>query len=373
MKHIIQLIAAVILLLPLSTTSASEKAKVGLIYGDSAYYSASGIGMDLLGARLAIADLNKKGGLLGSRVELVELNYGITSLDARLAARKAVEADVIAVIGPITSSQALSAGAVLQQAKIPMISTFATNPDVTLLGDYIFRVCFSDRFQGQALADFALQDLKAKKAVVLTSIGEKYSIGLSQIFMEHFKKGGGVTLWEGEYLNTATDFKKLLVKLSQYSPDIVFLPGFINNSGFIIKQSRDMGISIPFIGGDTWSNKLYEYGGKAIEGSYYSSNWDVDSKRKTSREFVERYKNDFRKEDLVILGLSHDAVFILADAVSRADSLKPTLIRDTLATTTNFQGVTGNITMDQNGDPIKPISVFKFEKGSSVLIKTIIP
>ena len=373
MKYIFHLIASVILLLPPSTTAASENVKVGLIYGDSAFHSTSDIGMDLLGARLAVSDLNAKGGLLGKEVELVELNYGITPLGARLAARKAAETGVIAVIGPITSSQALLAGAVLQQSKIPMISTFATNPEVTLLGDYIFRVCFSDRFQGQALANFALQDLKAGTAVVLTCIGDKYSIGLSRIFTESFEKGGGAILWEGDYSSTATDFTTLLENVSRHRPDVVFLPGFINNSGLIVKQSRDLGMSIPFIGGDTWSDKLYEYGGAAIEGSYYSSNWDIDAENEISREFVNRYINEYQKGDLVILGLSHDAVFLLADAANRANSLKPASIRDALANTTGFQGITGDITMDKNGDPVKPVLIFKFEKGASILIRTVMP
>jgi len=358
--------------MPLSESAALEKAKVGIIYGDPAYLT-SGIPLDLLGARLAVEDLNLKGGLLGRQVELIEFDNGATPLGARLAAFKAAEADVIAAIGPTASSRALLAGAVLQKSKIPMICTLPTNPEVTFLGDYIFRVCFTDRFQGQALADFGLQDLKAKTAVVLTCSGEKYSIGLSGIFMDRFKARGGVILWEGDYLETATDFRKLLEKVLQYLPDIVFLPGFGNTSALIIKQSRDMGIDVTFLGGDTWSNRLYEYGGEAIEGCYYSGHWDIDSKSKISQEFVDRYKNEYRKEDLVSLGLSHDAVFLLADAVTRAGSLKPALIRDALATTTDFQGVTGTITMDKNGDPLKPIAIFRFEKGSSVLIKTVMP
>ena len=374
MKHIFfWFIAAVCLLLPLPTNADHEKIKVGLIYGDSAYYSASGVSLDLLGGRLAVTELNLNGGILGKQIELLELNYGATPLDARLAARKFAEAGVIAVVAPTTSSRALLAGEVLQQSRIPMISPLATNPEVTLLGEYIFRVCFTDRFQGKALADFALQDLKAKTAVVLTCSGEKYSIGFADIFMDRFKEGGGVTLWEGDYLDTATDFQKLLEKVLWYRPDIVFLPGYGKASGFIIKQSRDMGMNLAFLGGDTWSNRLYEYGGAAIDGCYYSGHWDIDSKSEKSQEFVDRYKNEYRKEDLVSLGLSHDAFFLLADAVSRANSLKPALIRDALAITTNFQGVTGTITMDKNGDPLKPIAIFKFEKGSSVLIKTVMP
>jgi branched-chain amino acid transport system substrate-binding protein len=254
-----------------------------------------------------------------------------------------------------------------------MITPLATTPEITLLGDFIFRVCFSDRHQGKALADFAVQDLKAKTAVVLTGIEEKYSLGLTEIFTTHYRKNGGTMLWEGEYFNSDTDFKELLETAASHGPSVVFLPGYNRASGFIIRQSRNMGQNILFLGGDGLAHDLHEYGGDAIDGCYHSGFWHPDPENEVSRTFVSRYKDRFSSEDIRFLGLFHDAVFLLADAVSRADALEPAAIQHALAATENFQGVTGTITMDQNGDPQKPVPFFKIENGISVFIKTVVP
>lgn len=372
MKNLFRLLALMCLALPLSANGAQEKVFVGIIYGESAV-TADGIYLDLLGTRFAIEDLNRDGGLLGRQIDLVELNNNGNPIGSKQAAEEAVKRDVVAVIGPGTSSHTILAGAVLQEAKIPMISAFATNPDVTLLGDYSFRICFQDLFQGQVLADFAIHDLKAKTAVVLTCAEEKYSLDLAKIFISHYRENGGTILWEGEYLSSFNDYRDLLEKANRYRPAVIFLPGYDRASGFIIRQCRNMGEKVTFLGADAWSENLYEYGGKAIEGSYYSRQWFPDPEDEISRGFVSRYEDKFQIEDIISFGLSHDVVFLLADAVSRAGSLEPSSIRDALAATKNFQGITGTITMDRNGDPAKPIPILKFEGGGSVLIKTVAP
>jgi branched-chain amino acid transport system substrate-binding protein len=373
MKFFIKSIALLILFLPIAATSGNEqKVKVGLIFGETRY-SSKGPMLDVLSARLAVEELNSQGGLLGRQVELVELDNKNTPLGSRAAAQKAVKEGVLAVIGPTASSHALLAAQVLQEAKIPMISYFSTNPEVTQTGDYIFRTCFTDRLQSEILAKFAIQDLRAKTAVVLTCSGEKYSIGLSKSFTEYFKRNGGVILWQGDYVNEATEFKELLEKVKVLKPDIIFLSGYDRASGFIIKEARNLGISVTFLGGDAWSNSLYQYGGKAIEGSYYTGHWSLSSETKISREFVNKYKGKYPDDEIVNFGIMHDAIFLLADAVNRARSLDRAQIRDALAHTKNFIGVTGNITMDKNRDPRKPVAIFKFENGSSIYIKTIYP
>jgi len=372
MNFIIRLIALACLFLPVTASGVEEKAKVAVIFGEGAYTS-SGVKEDLLSARLAVEELNRQGGLLGKQVELIELDNKNIPLGSRLAAQKAVQAGVIAVLGPFSSSHALLAGEILQEAKIPMISSMSTNEKVTSTGDYIFRICFTDPFQGEVLAKFAVQDLKVKTAVVLTCTGEKYSIGLAQIFSNRFLEKGGKILWEGGYLLNSTDFKELLEKVKIIKPDLVFLPGYDNASGFIIKQARKIGISAMFLGGDAWSDRMYKYGGEAIEGSYHSGHWDINSSNKISQEFVKRYNRDYKGEEIVSLGLVHDAVFLLADAADRAKSLDTSLIRDALAATKDFHGITGDITMDKNRDPLKPVVIIKFENGGSVCVKTIYP
>ncbi len=371
---LVRIVVLMCLFLPLSANGADKTVSIGLIYGDGGR-TAEGGSLSLLGTRFAVEDLNHRGGLLGRKIDLVELNNNDNPLDSKQAAEKAVKAGVVAVIGPESSSHALLAGAVLQQAGIPMISTFATNPDLTLAGDCIFRVCFSDRLQGHALAHFALNDLKATTAVILTCPEEKYSLGLTENFVFYYKNHGGDILWEGEYLNSSTDFRELLEKVAAYHPAVVFLPGYDRISGLIIRQCRKMRGDVTFLGGDSWSDIMYKYGEDAIEGSYYSAQWnpESESENETSREFVNRYKGSFQIREIRSFGMSHDAVFLLADAVRRANSLEPASIRKALATTKGFQGVTGTITMDRNGDPSRPISIFKFEKRGSVFIKTVTP
>ena len=372
MNYLIRLIVLSFLLLPIAAAGNEEKVKIAVIFGDAAYTS-SGIQEGLLAARLSVEELNRQGGILGKQVELIELDNKTTPLGSRFAAQKAVQTDVAAVLGPFSSSHALLAAAVLQESGIPMILSMSTNGEVTKIGDYIFRVCYTDPFQGEALAKFALDELKAKTAVVLNCTGEIYSIELAKIFIDRFTEKGGNILWQGRYLSEATDFKDLLEKIKTLRPDVVFLPGYDSSSGFIIKQARNMGISVTFFGGDAWSEKMYQYGGEAIEDSYYSSHWDIGSKSKISQEFVKQYINDYKKEEIIPFGLVRDALFLLAEAVKRADSRDRSLIRRELAATKNFHGVTGDITMDENGDPLKPIVIFRFENGTSVSVKTINP
>jgi branched-chain amino acid transport system substrate-binding protein len=372
MKLRIRLIALAILLLPIAATAADEKVKIAVIFGDAGYIS-TGIQRDLLSARLAVEQLNHQGGIMGRQVELIELDNKNTPLGSKSAAQLAVQAGVIGVLGPFSSSHSLLAAPVLQDSGIPMILARSTNPELTEVGDYIFRVCSTDSFQGEVLAKFAADDLKAKTAVVLTCTSEKYSIGLGQIFAERFKEKGRKVLWEGGYLHNSTDFKETLDKVKDLQPDLVFLPDYDNTSGFIIKQARKMGIAAVFIGPDAWSDSLYKYGGETVEGSYYSGDWYINSQSRISREFVKLYDRDYKGEEIISFGLMHDAVFLLADAVKRANSLEPALIRDAMANTKDFHGVTGDISIDRKRNPLKPVVIFKFEKGTSVYVKTIYP
>ncbi len=223
------------------------------------------------------------------------------------------------------------------------------------------------------MAYFAVQDLKAKRAAVLTNVNSKYSIGLAEFFIKRFKKLGGQVLWEGKYLENAADFKPLVKEIKILQPDVVFLPGHVSDSGLIIKQARKMGVSVLFLGGDGWGEQMYQYGGETIERNYYSTHWHGDVSIEKSRRFVKRYEKKYGAIRNDGIPLCYDAVMLLADAVKRANSSDPNRIRDALSTTTNFQGVTGSITLDQYGDPIKDAVILKFGKESPIYVKTIKP
>ncbi len=357
-------------------SQAAETVKIAAIFGKTSEGDAMSFineNSAFKGLRYAVKELNQQGGLLGKQIELFEFDNETTELGSRMAAQKAVKAGVIAVIGAAWSSNSLAMAPVFQQAKIPMISPVSTNPKVTQVGDYIFRVCFIDPFQGTVMANFAYDDLKATTAVVLINASSIYSMGLAQYFVPHFQAQGGEILWEGEYLDDTANFRTLLERIGQLEPDVVFIPDYDRRPGFIIKQAHNMGIhDVTFLGGDGWDNNMYEYGGRAVEGNYYSGHWHRAVTRNKSRQFVQQFEQQ-GEIDSTNIPLAYDAMYLLADAVQRADSVEPARIRDALAETSDFQGVTGAISFDQNGDPIKSAVILKFEQGTSVYFKTVEP
>jgi branched-chain amino acid transport system substrate-binding protein len=254
-----------------------------------------------------------------------------------------------------------------------MITPVSTNPEVTLVGNNIFRVCFIDDFQGEVMATFATKELQAKTAVVLTNTSQKFSLSLAALFIEKFKKLGGKILWEADYLGDSVNFAEQLAKVKELHPDVCFVPGYDADTGFIVKQSREMGIHSIFLSGDGLQ-ELYKYAGKAAVGTYFVSHWHQESQNATSRQFVETYQKAAATTIDPIAALSYDAVMLLADAMGRANSVEPAKIRAALAKTNGFKGVTGEITFDANRNPVeKSAVVLKFEEDSWVYVKTITP
>jgi branched-chain amino acid transport system substrate-binding protein len=351
---------------------AGEPIKIGVILartGPAALDSAGGVAA----ARFAADEINRAGGVLERPVELLAFDNKSTPLGSRMAARSAIEHGAVCVIGAVWSSHSLAMAKLLQAKKIPMISPSSTLPELTLTGNYIFRICYTDTFQGKVLADFALTDLNARTAVVLTNTNSRYSMGLSRYFIQHFKRTGQL-LWEGDYSRNATDFSTLLTRVQGVDPDVVFVPDHFRESAYIIKQARTMGIKSIFLGGDGWEECMYRYGGDAIHGSYHTTAWDPDTTNEKARRFVKRYA---QKPGGVVnseAARTYDALLLLADAMERAGSTAPAPIRRALAGTRNFQGVTGTISFDANGDPInRPAIILKFDNRGSVQYKRVSP
>jgi branched-chain amino acid transport system substrate-binding protein len=326
----------------------------------------------LAGIRFAIKDVNQQGGVLGKPIELVEFDNQSTALGSKTAAKQAVAAGVVTAFGASWSSHSLAMAPIFQNARIPMISPNSTHREVTLAGDFIFRVCYTDPFQGRLMANFAFQDLKAETAAVLVNVDRKYSEGLADAFIRSYGHQGGKIVFVEDYLEKTADFTPILKKIQTVQPQVIFHPGHTKVSAFVLKQARDMGILTPFIGGDAWNDSMYGLVGNLIEGSFYSTHWHPDMPGKKNRQFIERYQQRSRTFDPGN-ALSEEAVLIFRDAVGRAKSIDPVKIRNAIAATENFIGITGNIRFDQNGDPIKSAVILKFEKGGSVYVKTIAP
>jgi branched-chain amino acid transport system substrate-binding protein len=337
------------------------------------------------GVKLTIDEINKQGGVLGRQIDLIVIDNQSTPIGSKIAAEKAVEHGVCAVIGAAWTSHSLPIANVLQKAQIPMLSPISTNPKITKIGNYIFRTCFDDNFQGKSLAEIAYYHIKAQSAIILTNIDEEYSVTLSNLFRQFFNKYGGNILWEGKYRGNDVDFSDILTEVKKYRPDVIFLPGYAKDSGLLIKQANQTGIHSTFLGADSYdSESIYRYAGDTLEGSYSATHWHPDisisssmyerlkkiygQKKMNSLSYEEKKTDSSSKiNSQVVLG--HDAAILIVDAIKRAGSTDREKIRQALEDTKHFKGITGVINFDENGDPInKRVVVLKFEKGKWVFI-----
>jgi branched-chain amino acid transport system substrate-binding protein len=324
---------------------------------------------------LAVDAVNGGGGVLGKRVRVVvEDDQGRAQEAQRVVAKLISQDNVIAVLGGVASSNSLAAAPVAQQKRIPMISPSSTNAKVTQVGDYIFRVCFIDPFQGFAMAKFAARTLKGKNAAVLRDITSEYSIGLADAFSESFKKMGGSVLLDETYGRGDTDFIAQLTKIKSANPDVIFVPGYYTEAGLIAIQAKRMGLAAPMLGADGWdSPKLVAVGGDSLNGSYYSHHYSVDDPSPENQDLVAKYRERYRQDPDALAALAFDSANLLFDAIRRANSTDPSKIREALAQTKDFQGITGRITLDKDRNAVKPAAVLQVKDGKIVYVETVAP
>jgi branched-chain amino acid transport system substrate-binding protein len=327
------------------------------------------------GIDMAIDAINKGGGLLGKQVRvMVEDDQGKPE-EAQTVVTKLITKDqVIAVLGEVASSRTMAAAPVAQQNGIPLISPSSTNPKVTQTGDYIFRVCFIDPFQGLVMAKFATNTLKVKNVAVLRDIKNDYSVGLAGVFIENFKSMGGNIVANESYSEGDTDFSAQLTSIKARNPQAVFLPGYYTEVGLVVRQAKKLGLTVPFMGGDGWdSPRLVEIGGDALNGSYYSNHFSVSDPSPAIQKFVSDYKARYGETPDALAGLGFDAASILFDAIKRANSTDGAKIRDAIAQTKDFPGVTGKITLDKDRNAVKPAVVLQVKEGKLNYVETITP
>ena len=326
--------------------------------------------------RMAIDEINAAGGVLGKKIELVFDDTQSKPGESATVAKKLITRDgVVALIGEVISSRSLEAAGVAQALKVPMLTPSATNPAVTATGDFIFRACFIDPFQGSVLAKFAAQDLGAKRAAVLTSVSSSYSTGLSQVFREQFPAGGGEIVADQKFAEGDKDFKAQLTAIRSANPDVVFVPAYYTEVALIAKQARELGITVPMFGGDGWeAPELLQIAGTAVEGCYYSTHFSAGSTDPKIVDFIARYRAryDGQTPDCMA-ALGYDAAYLVVDAIRRAGSAEPLKIKEALASTRGFEGVTGRIDMDTSRNASKPATILKIEGGKFTYLKTVTP
>ena len=330
------------------------------------------------GVQLAADEINASGGLLGGRkVKVVVEDDQSKPGQPSAAVKKLINSDkVIAVIGEIASSRSLEAAPICQEAKIPMISPGSTNPTVTEKGDYIFRVCFIDPFQGTVMAKFALDTLHAKKVAILSDVTSDYSKGLSQFFTEYYKSHGGQIVIERSYSGSGKDkdFRAQLTAIKSAQPDAIFVPGYYTEAGLIGKQARILGLKVPLLGGDGWdSPKLAEIAGNSLDGCYFSTHFSPADVAPKVQDFVKKYDAKYKAMPDGMAPLGYDAMMILANAIKEAGSTDGSKIRDALAKVKNYDAVTGNITIDANRNATKSAVVLKVEGKENKFVASVAP
>ncbi|MGZ5446368.1 MAG: ABC transporter substrate-binding protein [Thermoanaerobaculia bacterium] len=333
----------------------------GALTGDQAAFGTSTVN----GVRLAADEINAAGGVLGRQVRLlVEDDQGRADEAASAVTKLITAHDVVALIGENSSNQSLAAAPIAQANGVPMISPSSTNPAVTEKGEFIFRVCFTDPYQGKALAAFVRNELKLDTAAILVDKKNDYSVGLAGVFRKELEGAGGKIVAEQSYSGGDTEFRPQLTTIRAASPQALFIPGFYTEVGQIAIQVRDLGMNMPLVGGDGWdSPAVIQIGGKAVEGSYFSDHYFVGDTRPVVQKFVDEYRRRHGKNPEATAALGYDALHIWADAAKRAGSIDRKAVRDQIAQTKDYEGVAGTITMGPDRNPIKPVAMIKIENG----------
>jgi branched-chain amino acid transport system substrate-binding protein len=364
------LMACLLNVFPSQTFGARQAIKIAAIYaysGPCAETNATSV----RGVRMAVKEINVAGGVLGKRLELLELDNLSTPIGSKLAALKAVQNDVVAIIGAAFSTHSIAIARVAQEHGIPMITNVSTNPLVTRIGDYIFRVCYNDQLQGDVMGRFAYEDLKVRTVVAIFDVTSDYSMGLCRIFEKSFSDAGGTLLARLPYRSQQPNFHNLVDRLRMIQPDAFFLAGH-GESARIIREAARKGVSSIPLGGDGWDDEsFYRLGDDKIKSGYYTTHWSSSSESELSRQFVARYGR--ATAILAPTALAYDAVKLFADAIMRAGSVRRTKIRNALAQTTDFKGVTGTISFDDFGDPVKNVVIMKIQDGRTIYLKQVNP
>lgn len=361
-------------------SKAEGNIKVGLNYELSGNAASYGTSLSN-GAELALEEINKNGGVFGKQLEPVKVDNKSDNAESANVTTKLVTRDkVVAVLGAATTGNTKAATPAANQNKVPLISGSATSDDVTVdsngkVREYIFKTCFSDSFQGVMMSNFAYNDLSLKNAAVLTDTASDYSKGLAKSFKENYAKLGGTVTAEESYKTKDTDFKTVLTNIKSKNPDVLFVPGYYEEVGLIIRQARELGIDVPILGGDGYeSPKLTELAGKeALNKVYYTTAYSSQDTDPNVVKFKKAYKAKYGKEPDAFGALGYDLGYFLADGLKRAGEADREKLKNALAEAKDFKGVTGTFSMDENHNPVKSVTVIEMKNGEPTFLKKLNP
>lgn len=369
------LVLFVLLFVATAACAAEGPIKIG-VYNCLTGQNAFGGQLELEGTQLAHQEFPE---VLGRKIELVVVDNKSDAVEAANAVTRLTAQDkVVAIIGTYGSSLAMAGGEVAEKAKIPVMGTSCTNPLVTEGKKYYFRACFIDPLQGAAAATYAIKDLGFKKAATLIDVANDYSVGLGVFFKQSFERLGGTIVSEMKYQSGDQDFTAQLTELISKGPDIVFLPAYFAEGAIILKQARELGAKFRFMGADAMDNpEIVTLGGTAVEGFLHTTfGYDpsMPNMSPNAKKFTENWKKAHPdKEPNVNAALGYDSYLLVYDAIKRAGSANPDLIRAALETTKDFPGVTGSTTMNETHDAVKDVGIVEIKNGKKVFLGTVIP
>lgn len=324
------------------------------------------------GAKLAIKEINDAGGINGKLIEYTVIDNRSENADAVAAATKLItEEKVVAMLAPATSGNTLAIVELANTNKVPIVTGSGTNETITVskdgkINDYAFRTCFIDPFQGIVAANFASNDLKAKNVAIYTDSSSDYSKGLAAAFKKQIEENGGKVILQENYVDNDVDYKATLTRIKGANPDFVFIPGYYEEVGLIIKQAREAGITAPLMGGDGWdAPELVELAGKkALENTYITNHYSSGDPDKKIQAFVEAFESEYDNSPNAFNALGYDSIYFLADAIERAgDNVTGKEIQKQLAATKDLSLVTGTFTVDDKHNPVKSATVLEYVNG----------
>lgn len=347
-----------------------DTVKIGLNYELSGQVSTYGTSL-VNGIEFAVKEINAKGGVLGKQIELIKVdNKSLGEEAANVSSRLATRDKVVAILGPATSGNVKAALPPAEENKVPLISASSTADDVTVdsngkVREYVFKTCFSDSFQGVTMANFAAKELGHLKTAILRDNTSDYSQGLTNAYKETYAGLGGEIVAEEAYQAKDTDFKTLLTTIKASNPDVLFVPGYYEEVGLIIKQARELGLDVPVLGADGFdSPKLLEIAGaENLNGTYYSNHYTSSDTSPDVVAFRDAFNKEFGNDPDAFNALGYDMAYMVADALERAGEVDREKLKEALATTKNFDGITGNLTIDDFHNPIKAVTILEVKDG----------
>jgi branched-chain amino acid transport system substrate-binding protein len=359
---LVVVLACVVVLTCSLAMSAADTIKIGVVGPLTGSLAPYGEGVSN-GAILAVEQANAKGGVLGQQIELIVLDTQADAQQTNVLVNRLIQRDkIVGLVGPVISAEAAVAGPLCQRSKIPMITPTATADEMTQVGDYVFRVCFIDTYQGMAAVNYCWEE-GIRKAAVLYKVGDAYSEGLREVFSGAFTKLGGQVITLGYNLGD-TDFSAQISNMKSFGAEVVYCPFYYEDAVLVIRQAKAMDYNPTFIGTDGWdAQEVLDQAGDAVLGTVITTHYSPTDSRPMVQQYLADYQARFGHFPIVLAALGYDATRLMIDAIERAGSTDPKAIRDALAVTEGFHGVTGDpITLDANRNPLKDVTIIKVVK-----------